>query len=63
MRNGASSQPPGLEHEQALARHPCLIEQSKRHDSALACSGRRLENNRQIRSERARQLWKYLIDR
>jgi hypothetical protein len=63
VRDCASSKAPGLEHEQALTRHPRLIEQGKRHDSALACSGRRLKNNGQIRSERARQLWKCLIDR
>jgi hypothetical protein len=60
---GASSKSSRLEHEHALARHPRLIEQSKRHDGALACSWRRLKDNREIRSERARQLWKCFIDR
>jgi hypothetical protein len=63
VSNSASSQPPAHEHQKTLPRHPRLIEQGKRHDSALACSGRRLKNNGQIRSERARQLWKCLIDR
>jgi hypothetical protein len=63
MSHSPSSEPPRLEHEQALACHPRLIEQDKGHHRALACSRRRLEDNRLIRSERARQLWKSLIDR
>jgi hypothetical protein len=63
MSHSPSGKPPRLEHEQAFARHPRLIEQDKRHHCALACSRRRLKDDRQVRSERARQLWKYFIDR
>jgi hypothetical protein len=63
MSHGPSSEPPWLEQNQAFACHPRLIQQDKRHHRALARSRRRLEDNRLIRSERARQLWKSLIDR
>jgi hypothetical protein len=43
VRNGAGSQSPGLEHEEALACHPWLFEQRKRYDSALTGSRRRLK--------------------
>jgi hypothetical protein len=63
MRNSTRGKPPGLEHQEALARHPRLLEQCKRHNRALACSRRRLKYDGMVRSERARQLRKCLIDR
>ena len=51
VRDGASGEAAGLEHDDAPAGHPGLLQQGERHNRTLAGAGRRLQHRRPVRSE------------